>query len=343
MSLSGDGRGIAILDKTQVVRRLDPQNGQTLWTTARLDRVDRIAAASGGQALAWKAHSPVDSEIWILSAASGSIGARRQKVTGAIWSIAVAPNGTGYFVGTGDRFVTRFPLGASVEPTMRLGVTGLPESIAVAERNSVAACGLWLSSGVAGLTGTAQWRVEEPDASRWFDLQLSADGSTLLGISQKGSRRLGREARVTVWDAPTGRELWSEMLPGASPAARVSANGSVIAVSYFSSAHYATGDLMESKLALFDRKGRALAPPRGGSYLSPTLVALSSSGNRVTVLDGDRSLCTLDNRGRTVARLPLGTGDDAVSIRQTQSTADGNGLLMYRGNGVLQYYRATAE
>ena len=343
MSLSGDGRGIAVFDKSRVVRRIDPQTGKTLWATPRLDRVDRIAVASGGQVLAWKARSALDSEIWILTAAAGATGARRQKVSGAVWSVAVAPGGTGFSVGTGDRFVTRFPLGGSLEPTLRLGVPGFPESIAIAERKPVSACGLWLWSGVAGLTGTAQWRSEEPDASRWFDLQLSADGSTLLGISQKGSRRHGREARISVWDAPTGLLLWSAALPGESPVARINASGSVIAASYSSPAHYSTGDVMEVKLVLYDRAGRALAPPRGGAYLMPQLVALSASGNRITVLDGDRSLCTLDNRGRTVARYPLAQGDDTVSIRQTQSTSDGNGLLMYRGSGVLQYYQATAE
>ena len=226
-----------------------------------------------------------------------------------------------------------------------MGVPGLPESLAVASGKPVAACSMWLRAGVAGLTGTAQWRFEESDPARWFDVQLSADGGTLLAISQKGPRRAGRasETQIHVWDAPTGKLLWTAPLLGTSPVARIDATGSVIAVTYTVVAKYTTGDVLEAKLALFDRLGKTLAAPRGGAYLSPRLVALSASGNRVTVLDGDRSLCTLDTTGRTVARLPINTTENIVSVRETLTTSDGSGLLLYRGDGVLEYYRATAE
>jgi hypothetical protein len=326
------------------VRRLDSTTGRQLWRTAPQAGIDRLAAAPGGQVLIWKNFAAMRPEVLVLNAITGSKGARTQRVTGAIWSVAVSPAGDAFFVGTGDHSVTRYPLGGALEPAQGLRVEGFPESLALGP-NNMAVCGTWLPSGVSGPGG---WRYRESDPARCFDVQLSADGSTLAALSFRGPRHHSRatEARLLAWDMASGKRLFEQAIDGKALRLRLSGDGGVIALSYVATAHYATGDTSERRLALFARDGRRIAPERGGSYLAPELVALSASGNRITVLDMDRSLCTLDRTGRTVDRLPLPLDPETkqpYSIRATRSSDDGQVLLMYRGDGNLVLYAATAE
>ena len=348
LSLTDDARVIAWMDRGRVVRRLDPATGGVLWRTPPLPEFDALAAAPGGQVLLWKRYCAQRPSLSILDAATGLPGARRQSVSGAIWSVLVRSDGQGYLVGTGDRAVTEYALGTSAAPPMRRAVTGLPESLAMAEETQVAACGTWLRSGVCRLTTSMDWHFDGLDSARWYDVQLSADGSTLIALSAHGPRTsAASDPRLTLWDAATGQRLWERSVPGAEPRVRLSGDGSVVALTYAALSRYSTGDVMEKKLAIFDRSGNGIATEKGGAYLKPSLVAVSASGNRITVLDADRSLCTLDRLGRTVARLPLhdsiNDGGREYSIREVRATADGQALLVYRGDGSLLYYHATAE
>ncbi len=345
-SLASDGSVIAWTDTQGRVRRLDSQTGRQLWRTQPLPGRDGLLAAPGGQVLVWKRFAPQRPEVLILDALLGDAGARTQKAPGAIWSVAVSGDGQTLLVGAGDRTLTRYPLGASTAAPQTLRVEGYPESLAVGDSGEHFACGTWLPSGVSGPKDT--WRHREPDPARWFDLQLSTDGSTLVALSRRGPRRRASatDARLLVWDAQTGLRLWEQEITGGAARVRVSEDGGVVALSFVAVSHYSTGDLSERRLSLFARDGKRLSPDRGGSYLAPELVALSASGNRITVLDMDRSLCTLDRAGRTVARLPLPLDPETrqpYSIRASQSSSDGQTLLMHRGDGTLALYQATAE
>ncbi|MGC4046741.1 MAG: hypothetical protein QM758_23355 [Armatimonas sp.] len=343
-SLSPNGQTIAWLSEKGQVRRFHSETGDQLWRTPPISGMDSLAAAPGGQVLVWKRLAPQRAEIMILDAVSGISNARIQPISGPIWAVVVALDGKSYVVGAGDRSITRWALGGAASPPKTVHVEGYPETLALAQDGSFA-CGTWLPSGISTSKG---WRHRETDPARWFDVTLSADGNTLVALSRHGARRRASasDPKLMVWDRPTGRLLWEQKIEGTEPRLLVSEDGGVIALSFVATTHYTTGDLSERRLSLFARNGSHLAPDRGGSYLAPELVALSASGNRITVLDMDRSLCTLDRAGRTVARLPLPLDPDTNQphpIRSTQSSADGQTLLLHRGDGNLALYRATAE
>lgn len=343
-ALSPDGQTIAWISEKGQVRRFDSETGNQLWRTPPIPGMDSVAAAPGGQVLTWKRLAPQRAEVMILDAQTGIAGARIQKVSGAIWTIVVSPDGKSFVVGAGDRSITRWPLGGSTAPPKGLHVEGYPETLTIARDGSFA-CGTWLPSGISA---SKNWRFREADPARWFDVTLSADGKTLVALSRRGARRRtsAAEPELMVWDRATGKMLWEHKINGTEPRLLVSEDGSVVALSFVATTHYTTGDQSERRLCLFARDGSKLAPERGGSYLAPELVALSASGNRITVLDMDRSLCTLDRAGRTVARLTLPLDpqtNQPHSIRSTQASADGQTLLIHRGDDTLVLYRATAE
>ena len=349
VSLAPDGSSVAWVDSAGSVRRIVSATGKTVWQTAALPHVNRVlvAPASGGGTVAAFAYlNPVKPVVRLLAGDMGATGATRTvPVSGAVWSAAWATNGASVVVGTGQSLLYVLPTGAAPAPApVRVG--GIPETLVTATgTDGLTLAGMWQEAGVSawGLDGAPRWQHNESDADRTFEVHLSADGTTAVAVSARG---LGQsEARIHVWEARTGRLLWSESLGGFEATARVSAHGDYIAVTYaHKPASEGDGPASERKVVLFDRNGHRFFPDKGGLYFAPQLIALSADGRRITVRDNGGYIWTLDERGRMLSRfrLPLDPATGAApTIRETLATDDGTSLLIRRGDGQLSLYRAT--
>jgi hypothetical protein len=94
--------------------------------------------------------------------------------------------------------------------------------------------------------------------------------------------------------------------------------------SYVKTLNYRTGEATARKLALYDSQGRKLWE-KGGEFFSPTLVALSPDGGRLTVADGANTLYTLDARGHFVSQLRFPVNpktDTRPTIQEAVATPD---------------------
>jgi outer membrane protein assembly factor BamB len=343
LSLAADGSTVAWRDARGVVRRIDGLTGTTLWQTPPQFEGARLLSAPGGRVIAWNPLRTGPHHMTILDGAAG--GGREVAVGEILWSVALSSDGTSLVAGTGQKGLVRIALGPNgASRTLPTRLPGIPEALAARGGRLIAS--MWLPSGLIAVeprTGKPFWRYVASDPARRYRVLLSADGSTLVTLSARGLR--GTEAlQLAVWSAPEGTLLFQTDIDGSEPQVRVSADGSRIALTCARTASYATGESREYKLTVFDRTGQRLVDGKGGQFFSPQLLALSASGARITVRDGDRAIYTLDARGRIVSRLALGDEDaTATAVRQTVATDDGMYLLVCRNDDQATLFQAVAE
>jgi hypothetical protein len=284
--------------------------------------------------------NPTQASVRILDPVVGAEKSALVPVDSAVWLAQLSADGQKAVIGTGRASLYIIPMRRDAVvngPSVRL--PGIPESVDVAAGEPIALLGTWREGGICawGLDRSPRWQRAESQASRTYDVQISADGSTAVAVSAEGPRR--ESARLHAWDARTGELLWIEDLGGSAPKVRVSANGKYIAVSYSRVADYSNGSKVERKVALFERDGRRRFEDRGGVYFSPEVVCLSANGDRLTVRDPSGMLWTLDRDGRTVARLRLPKDEkdktSTPAIRDILATDDGAYLLVQRADNQI--------
>lgn len=341
MDLSLDGDTVVWSDREGSIRCLDAR-GRTRWRTQPFAHVNRVVATPSGAVVAYSRLNPAQPTIHILSQADGSSDRAAHVLEGAVWNVAASPNSAHVVVGTGQRYVYVLSLQNADRPT-RWRTPGIPESLSIASGEPLALLGTWQEAGASAfaLDGTVRWRHDEPDPTRVYTTHLSADGHTAVGVSARMPRE--SEARVQVWDANTGRPLWTRSLDGFRPKALTTERGQFVAVTYVKRLSYRNGNTSERKLALFDRQGRRLWE-KGGLFFSPELVALAPNGARLTVTDGVNTLYTLDARGKIVSRLRLPVDPKTgapPTIRESVATTSGAFLLIQRGDGQITLLKAT--
>lgn len=384
MDLSADGRFIAWVDDRGSIRLMDAASGRTLWRAAPSAGINAVVAVPGAPTsknaaawagapavLAYSRLNPAAPTVHVLPRGGRGVSAANPAVRtgsppatvpvdGAVWDVAVSPRGNAALIGTGRRSAYVLPLRRSAGPkdpealsaasAMRRWQTpGIPQSILLGDREPIALLATWQQSGVwaYGLDGTPrEIGLDESDSARLYQIVLSANNKTVVGVSARAPRE--SNVRLHVWDASTGASLFVTDLPAGAhhPRVRVSSDGNCIAVTYLKMTHYRTGEVAEHKLAAWDRNGRALFREKGGSgFFSPDeIVAVSPGGDRLTVQDKRRNLLyTLDGRGRFVHQMRLpGASATPPVIRETVATPDGAFLLVHRGDGQISLLRAAA-
>jgi outer membrane protein assembly factor BamB len=321
-SLAQNGKTLAGVDAQGRVTALRVSTGTNLWETSALPRVNRLLATNMGDVAAWSHLNPQHPEIHFLNGVKGSGDTVKIPTQGAIWAVADSPNGEHIFVGTGKKEIRRVTNttqkklqaaapGIALPPealgkksawrtTSVWATDGIPQSIVPTSTRLLVST--WLPAGLSAWewNGMPQWGMPYPrhDAQQHF---LSEDGKTLVLLSQKRTYPYPGEIRVL--EAETRKLLWAMGLTGEKTSIRVSGNGAMIVVS---SEKRQPDQTIERKLQIFDREGKSLFPEKGGRFLSPELVSLSSDGTRLTIYDAMRhGLFTLNEKGKMIGFFPL--------------------------------------
>jgi hypothetical protein len=342
-NLSPDGKNVAWVDQSGIVRRADPATGKPLWQSPRYHGVNAVHITNLGVTLVYARLNPGEASVRILDAVAGPSRSALIPVEGAIWCVEPTYDGRLAAVGVGSAALYLIPIRTDAAwPGVSTKLNGIPESLSIAKSASLILTGTWLDSGISvwGLDRIPRWRRHERQSGRTQNVTLCADGSTAIVVSGIGDQK--REARLSVWDARTGALRWAENLEGDSPRSAVSADGKFIAISY----HRRINErelAVSPKVALFDSKGKRLFGDKGGHFFEPELVCLSGDGQRLTVYDKEGNLWTLNREGRIVSRLrpQANSTGKPIHIDDFFATADGQGLLLYRSDKTLTLYRAT--
>jgi WD40 repeat protein len=110
-----------------------------------------------------------------------------------------------------------------------------------------------------------------------------------------------------------------------------SIDGRFIAVSYVQNITRGAHSIPERLLVMLDQQNRHLWH-WGGFLFSPTLIALSPDGQRVTVWDGRRTFYNLNRDGRITSSYAM---PGKVTVQNVTVTPDGRSLLIYTSDGSL--------
>jgi len=357
LSVAADGSAIAWVDERGSVRRMDSSSGRTVWQANAIAGLNRVLIAPGGRVVGYSRLNPGFTSLRVFDPQYGDRKIATVPVRGCVWSATLSGDGGRALIGTGERLIYSIPLidatavaGASALKPVTWQAPGMPDSVALANSRPVAVMSTWQGTGVRaldlkGTTAAEKWGQKDPQPDRTFQVMLSADGSTAVAVSARGPHAL--EARLNAWDARTGRPLFQEPIDGREPRVLISQDGGLIAVSYARMPYYRTGgDALEYKLALFDRDGSRLFADKGSALFRPQLLALSGDGARLTVYGGAGTLYTLDTHGNFLSKLRLPTDPetgDPPTVRDSVPSPDGRYLLLWRGDGQISLFKATAS
>ena len=154
----------------------------------------------------------------------------------------------------------------------------------------------------------------------------------MLGLSYANARQ--SDGTLYLWRCDgDGTPLWSHALGVNTffPRALISQDGQTVAVTYVRMIAQGSRTVAERSLMMINGGGQVLWE-KGGLWLSPTLVAMASDGQRVTVSDGAKMLYNLNASGRVTSTYPF---KGTAAIRQTMSSPDGRFVLVYTSDGWL--------
>ena len=336
-SLSPDGSTFAWIDSLGRISWIDMATGKTLVRRPPLRGVDRLVVDNRGTVVAWTRLNPGRTSLAIVRPVEAPPLGR--DLARPLWSVALDSTRQAVWVGTGDRALHWVPLDSG--PMRRTELPGIPERLAANQGGVVAA--LWLESGICGLDsrGAIRWRMDGDHRARRWSPIVGVGGNQVYALSWRGPQRT--EWRLTRVDTVSGRLQWELPIDGAEVSALCSADGERIAVATSQPARTPDG-LGQRKLHMVGSDGKWLFRDKGSAVFQPVLAAVSVRGERITVVDGDRGISTLDRNGQTIARR-IGLPGKRENGRPAQveaviSSADGRRMLLLRADQRLTAYES---
>lgn len=338
-SLSPDGRTLAWVDSLGRLTWVDTSTGKEFSRGPAIRGAERLLVDNRGVVVAWAGLNPGRTGVWILRPVDAP--PVRRDLGAALWSAVLDPRGTGVWVGTGDSRLHWVPLdGGTVQSSQ---VPGIADGLVATPSGVVAS--LWLESGICAVdpTGNVRWRLKSDDRARRWRPMASGDGRIVLALSSTGPQR--RDWRVERLDPVAGTQQWAKPLSGTVAEAMLAQDGGRLAIVAVSAAG-AGRDGGQRKLHMLDDQGNWLFHDKGSAVFEPRLAAISVRGERITVLDGERGIMSLDRSGRTIARrigLPgAKEGGKPAPVESVLATADGRRMVLVRGDGRITGYESVA-
>lgn len=329
--VSPDGRRTVTVNRLGGLACFDDL-GEPAWSR-QLTGVDRVSMSRGGSlTVAYAVRRPLHRGVHFLDEAGRPIFTLENEAP--VQSVAVAPDGRLVAVAAGKIMTLCSRAGGAVNKrsiTLEGEIThvqlGPADTVYVAARNPDYVA-------LVKSTGKVLWKRSSVQGAG-FAIAASEDGK-VLGI---GSQRPDDVVAVSLVSAKNER-LWSAPRPGRSPRVRVSLDGSAVLLAYEHKVEHRLQSRFERRLAYFGGTNNA-SWTKGGAFNAPLCVAIDKAGDRVVVLDIQRSTEKPRFRlyGERGERRWLYTCEAPVLIA-TGST-EGRHIAVYRGDGVLEMIEVT--
>jgi len=338
-TLSPDGKILVWVDAMGRITWVDTASGKAFLRNPSLRGAERLIVDNRGVVVAWAPLNPGRTGVWVVRPVDAP--AVRRDLGAPLWSAALDSRQLGVWVGTGDKVLHWVPIdGGDIQVS---SLPGIADSLTATPTGSIAS--LWLESGVCAVdpAGLLRWHRRSDDRARRWRPLLSEDGKRLFLVSSTGpTKALWRVHRL---DPATGDALWETSIVGKLAEALLTVDGGRLALTTWV-ASTDPRDPAQRKLHMIDEAGNWLFRDKGSAVFEPLLAALSVRGERITVVDGDRGISTLDRSGRTIARrigLPgareIGRPARVMSVL---ATPDGRRMVLIRGDGRMTGYEALA-
>jgi len=318
---------------------VDTASGKAFLRNPSLRGAERLIVDNRGVVVAWAPLNPGRTGVWVVRPVDAP--AVRRDLGAPLWSAALDSRQLGVWVGTGDKVLHWVPIdGGDIQVS---SLPGIADSLTATPTGALAS--LWLESGVCAVdpAGLLRWHRRSDDRARRWRPLLSEDGKRLFLISSTGPTKA--HWRVHRLDPATGDALWETSIEGKLAEALLTVDGGRLALTTWVESTDPR-DPAQRKLHMIDDAGNWLFRDKGSAVFEPLLVALSVRGERITVVDGERGISTLDRSGRTIARrigLPgareIGRPARVVSVL---ATPDGRRMVLIRGDGRMTGYEALA-
>ncbi|MCL6518253.1 MAG: WD40 repeat domain-containing protein [Armatimonadetes bacterium] len=301
------------------------KNARLIWQKKIEGATDALIAQNGSSLLVYTKLDPTRTTVHYFRLNNNLYW--RHDVSGSIWSAAVSPNGDYVAVGTGKCYLYLYPPYPIRPRWRRWRLEGIVHSLTFTPDSQRIVAGTWQKSAIAcyDLKSKLLWRYGHYN-DRQYDLQVSADGNTILGVQPGSQHRPVTE--VCLWNTQ-GRLLWRQKVEGFEPFARVSPRSQYVAISFAKYLSRSRSHMLERKIKVYSAKGNLLWE-KGGLFFSPRLVAISPTGSSVIASDGKSSLYNIQSDGKIRSKLTLGG-----VIRTCIPSNDCRQILIYCGDGWL--------
>ncbi|MHB1001515.1 MAG: WD40 repeat domain-containing protein [Armatimonadota bacterium] len=326
-NMTSGGGYIGTVDKNGMVRFYN-RNGHLIWKQVVEGATNVLIARNGQSLLVYSRLNPLNQRVSVFKSDGRCIW--KHKVEGSVWAGAVSPDGTYAAVTTGQGYAYIYRPDPKNPRYRRWKLEGIGHSIDFSPDGKRVITGTWQDSMLASydINGKFLWRSRH-HTDRQYDVQVSADGRTVLGMLP-GTHHDG-SIEIGLWDSG-GKNIWKQQLKGFDATALVSPQSKYVAISYEKYLSPGRSDITERKVAVYKANGR-LAWEKGGLFFGPRLMALSPKGSSVIVTDGEKSLYRIDGRGKILSRMML-----KGTIRKFLPSGDGSKVLIYCGDGWLYLF-----
>lgn len=322
LTMTQDGKFFGSVDKSGNVQFFDAK-GSLLWKKQVEGATDILIARNGQSVLVYSKLNPVYEDVYFFR----NNGTRlwKQHVEGPIWAGAVSTDGSYAAVTTGKQFIYVYSPDPKHPKYRRWRLDGIGHIATFTPDNEHVIIGTWQNSGLVcyGRGGELKWHTRN-STDRQYDLRISADGKTILGMIP--GRFLSPHIELRLWNSD-GKSIWMQTLDGYDGHCLVSPTSQYIALSYADIISHKSSEIIERKVAVYKTDGELLWE-KGGLFFGPRLVALSPKGSSVIVWDGAKSLYNIDRSGRILSKLILGG-----KVRKALPTEDGRKVIIYCGDG----------
>ena len=338
MALSPEGDAVAVLsdvapgagrEKLALWRwRVKPD--RPVWVRPELGTSFVVVGPGGEYVLTGTRYAPSRPFVHVRQGTDGA-QVTRIALDGAVWDMAVSPDGRYAGVTSGGRAAYILTLDGTFG-SRRIPLAGIGTSLTFAPDGNAFTVGTWDAGGVQCFTpgGAPLWQWTDAGA---HTAQVQEAGTGVLGQTAASVRGMGETLRL--WPGRgDGQPRWTYTLPPDAENVHALAvpDSGLVAVSY---AHWLPHTaLRQSRLLLLDTADGHKRWERGSFLFAPTLRAIAPDGSRITVSDGKTTLYNLDGAGRITSTYNLG-----AIVLQAQATPNGRFLLTATGAGTVSLFQ----